>query len=121
MTEGVKIDLYTLDHSVREVDKTFTQLGWHLDENRPNPSALDEPATVRFCLTFASRLTPRLTFASLLLQVATATGAMRLLERYYQSYEPNELCVDAQSAAARGVYTSSDRLLVTTGRRARCS
>ena len=66
--QGVKIDLYTLDHSVREVDKTFTQLGWHLDENRPNPSALDEPATV-----------------------ATATGAMRLLERYYLSYEPNEL------------------------------
>jgi hypothetical protein len=66
--QGVKIDLYTLDHSVREVDKTFTQLGWHLDENRPNPSALDEPATV-----------------------ATAHESMKLLERYYLSYEPNEL------------------------------
>ena len=66
--QGVKIDLYTLDHSVREVDKTFTQLGWHFDQNRPNPSELDEPATV-----------------------ATAHEAMRLLERYYSSYEPNEL------------------------------
>jgi hypothetical protein len=66
--QGVKIDLYTLDHSVREVDKTFTQLGWHLDQNRPNPSALDEPATV-----------------------AKATESMKLLERYYMGYEPNEL------------------------------
>eukprot|EP01051_Picozoa_sp_SAG22_P034075 SAG22_NODE_15263_length_353_cov_0.606299_1_plen_112_part_01 len=42
--EGVKIDLYCPDHGVREVERTFTSLGWSFDRNCPHDKQPEEPA-----------------------------------------------------------------------------
>jgi translation initiation factor 1 (eIF-1/SUI1) len=66
--EKVKIDLYCPDHGVREVERTFTQLGWDFDGNCPHGTQPDEPTTF-----------------------ASAHQAMTMLEHYYSRYTPNVL------------------------------
>ena len=53
---------------MREVDRTFAQLGWHFDENQSHDIQPADPPTVE-----------------------TVFRAMRLLEQYYARYTPNEL------------------------------
>ena len=65
--DRIKVDLYCLDHSVREVDRTFHQIGWVFDTNEP-AAKVETPATV-----------------------ATVFRSMRVLEQYFSRYTPNEL------------------------------
>ena len=67
--EGVKIDLYCPDHGVREVERTFTSLGWNFDLNRPHEKKDEVPAPT----------------------TASTFVAMRQLYQYYKTYTPNPL------------------------------